>query len=171
MGLISLKDYAAMHNISYEAVRQQVVRYADDLQGHIVKNGRQQLLDDVAVAFLDEKRQKNPVSIIQMDKDQEIEDLHRENENLLRKIAVQADKIAELAQWKADQAVLIAEATHKQLLLDEKAKELDILEDSLKESERRLQEAKERADQLQKRLHEEENRPLSLIERITGKKK
>ena len=52
MVLISIKDYAKNNRISYEAVRQQVKRYSAELAGHIVKDGRQQFLDEEAVLFL-----------------------------------------------------------------------------------------------------------------------
>lgn len=128
MNVITLRDYAKQNHISYEAVRKQVVRYADELGSHIIKDGRQQFLDEEAVAFLDAKRQKNPVAIIQMDKEEQIEALRREKEDLLQKIAIQADQISELSAWKADNAVAIAEANQRQLLLEEKTRELDALE-------------------------------------------
>lgn len=96
MNVISLKDYAKQNNISYEAVRQQVVRYKDDLAEHIIRDGRQQFLDEEAVAFLDSKRQKNPVAIIQQDKDDTIRNLEEENKNLHIQLEnVQAALIAE----------------------------------------------------------------------------
>lgn len=125
MTVISLKDYAAQNNISYEAVRQQVVRYKDELEAHIIRDGRQQFLDEEAVAFLDGKRQKNPVSIIQQSKDEAIEELRLEKEQLLLKVAAQADKISELSQWKADNALAISGAAQTQLLLDTTRIELD----------------------------------------------
>ena len=127
MNVITLRDYAKQNNISYEAVRKQVVRYADELGDHIIKDGRQQFLDEEAVAFLDSKRQKNPVAIIQMDKDDRIESLERENKDLLLKIAVQADQIAELSAWKADNAIAIAESNQRQLLLEEKTEQVEAL--------------------------------------------
>ena len=87
MNVISLKEYAKNNHISYEAVRQQVVRYAEELGEHIVKDGRQQFLDEEAVAFLDGKRQKNPVVIYQANKDEEIERLENQNKELLIEIA------------------------------------------------------------------------------------
>ena len=87
MNVISLKEYAQNNRISYEAVRQQVVRYAEELGDHIIKDGRQQFLDEEAVAFLDGKRQKNPVVIYQASKDEEIERLENQNKDLLIEIA------------------------------------------------------------------------------------
>lgn len=117
MNVVSLKDYAAQKNVSYEAVRQQVVRYKDDLAGHVIRDGRQQLLDEDAVAFLDAKRMKNPVAIIQMDKDERIEALEAQVKALLAKTADQADRISALAEWKADKSLLIAEAEQSRLAL------------------------------------------------------
>lgn len=82
-----IKDYAKRHNVTYEAVRQQVVRYKKDLEGHIIKKKNVQYLDDEAIAFLDEKRQENPVVVIQEDKNETIERLEKENKMLLVKIA------------------------------------------------------------------------------------
>ena len=115
MNVISLKDYAKQNNISYEAVRKQVVRYADELGAHIIRDGRQQFLDDEAVAFLDAKRQKNPVAIIQMDKDERIEALEEENKILLKKLNLVQDE-------------LIKEKDKVQTLLDEKREEIKLLE-------------------------------------------
>ena len=87
MNVISLKEYAQNNRISYEAVRQQVVRYAEELGDHIIKDGRQQFLDEEAVAFLDGKRQKNPVVVYQASKDEEIERLENQNKELLIELA------------------------------------------------------------------------------------
>lgn len=174
MTVISLKDYAEQKNVSYEAVRQQVVRYKDELEGHVIRDGRQQFLDEEAVAFLDGKRQKNPVTIIQQNKDERIEELEREKEAYLLKIAEQADRIAKLSEWMADNAVAIAEANQKQQLLEDKTKQLQ-------EKDQLYQDAKKEADALHLKLREEQmchkqelfaeqNRPLTLRERITGRK-
>lgn len=121
MVLISLKDYAKNNNITYEAVRQQVKRYKNELGSHIIIDGRQQFLDEEAVSFLDDKRQKNPVTIIQQSKDEALEALQIENKNLLI-------KVAELSNWKADNAVAIAEANQRQVLLEERKQRIDALE-------------------------------------------
>lgn len=118
MNLITLKDYAKQNNVSYEAVRQQVTRYVDELGEHIVRDGRQQFLDEEAVAFLDTKRQKNPVVIVQQNKDEEIEELKNLVENLRTVNTEQANKIAALSEWKADNAVAIAEANYNLKLLE-----------------------------------------------------
>lgn len=138
MVLISLKDYAKQNNITYEAVRQQVNRYADELGGHIIRDGRQQFLDEEAVAFLDGKRQKNPVVIIQQDKDEMIELLRREKEELLT-------KVAELSVWKADNAIAIAEANHRQSLLEAGEEKIKALEGQIAQVEQKASEDVQKA--------------------------
>ena len=118
--MVTLKEYAKNQNISYEAVRKQVARYKDALGDHIIVNGKTQYLDEHAVKFLDGKRAVNAVHIIEHDKDEQIEDLKRQNENLLIKVAEQADKIAGLAEWKADNVALIAQAENRILIAEKK---------------------------------------------------
>ena len=118
MNVISLKEYARVKSISYEAVRQQVARYRDELGEHLIKDGRQQYLDEAAVAFLDERRQKNPVVIYQENKDEELERLRENYQATLEalsdareRIIAQQDKIYELRA--ADQKIMLLEATSK----------------------------------------------------------
>ena len=104
-----IRDYAKNNGVSYEAVRKQVKRYEKELEGHIVKQGKTQYLDEYAVNFLDERRASNPVIILQADKDEEIEALKAENKRLLIQLAeVQNMLIAEKDAVKALQADKIA---------------------------------------------------------------
>ena len=84
--MISFKEYAVEHRISYEAVRKQVSRYERELSGHIEKKGRKQYLDDYAVKFLDERRNSNVVAVLSDDIKNEAarnEELQEENKQLL----------------------------------------------------------------------------------------
>lgn len=112
--MITIKDYAKNNGVTYEAVRKQVNRYKNELEGHISKVGRTQYLDDEAVAFLDSKRAENPVVIIQADKDEEIQRLHDENKALLLKIAELQDALLK----EKDQVKLLQEDKIK--LLEQK---------------------------------------------------
>ena len=110
--MISIKDYAKEHNITYEAVRKQIKRYQKELDGHISKVNRTKFLDDFAVEFLNEKRKNNPVVIIEANKDEQIQRLNEENKALLM-------KIAEL------QEQLLKEKDNVKLLQEEKIKLLE----------------------------------------------
>lgn len=91
--MISFKEYAKNKGCSYEAVRQQVRRYKNDLNGHITKVGKTQYLDDDAVIFLDSKRKTNPVIILEVEKDETIKRLEEENKALLLKVATLQDEL------------------------------------------------------------------------------
>lgn len=84
--MISLKDYAKKKNVSYEAVRKQVNRYRDELGDHLYRKDRTQYLDAEGEAFLDQKRAANPVILVEHDKDEQIEELNRQNEALKLKV-------------------------------------------------------------------------------------
>ena len=172
MNVITLRDYAKQNNISYEAVRKQVVRYADELGTHIIKDGRQQFLDEEAVAFLDAKRQKNPIAIIQQDKDEEIEALRREKEGLLIKIAEQADIIAGQATELREADKALAKVDQLLLSAKEDKDKIEVLEaqnadlstenaekdKSLAETSERLKSASDELTEAKKRIEELENR-------------
>ena len=72
-----------------------------------------------------------------MNKDEEIEALRREKENLLIKIAAQADKIAELSEWKAENAVLIAKADAAVAQIEEKKQALEVLQKDYDDEKKR----------------------------------
>ena len=53
---LTIKEYALSRGVSYEAVRMQLKRYGQQLDGFIERQGRTQYLTDEAIAFLDSKR-------------------------------------------------------------------------------------------------------------------
>ena len=61
--MISINEYATDHQVTYEAVRRQVVRYEKELAGHVITQGKKKYLDDFAVQFLDGKRKGNPIAV------------------------------------------------------------------------------------------------------------
>lgn len=89
----SIKNYAKARNISYEAARKQVKRYAAELEGHIRTQNRTQYLDNYAVELLDSHRQSSPIVIMQQDKDDELQQLRQENKALLQQVAALQDKL------------------------------------------------------------------------------
>ena len=122
--MITIRDYAKENNVSYEAIRKQIKRYEDELNGHIIKQNRTQFLDDIAVAILDQHRRENPVIIVNQDTDYRLKQLEDENKNLLIKVAQQADKISQLNEDlknKIEQMTsLVIENKEKTSLLEQK---------------------------------------------------
>lgn len=178
MNVISLKDYAKRHNISYEAVRKQVSRFKNELSEHIIQDGKQQLLDEEAVAFLDARREKNPISIIQQDKDDTISALEAENKNLLHQIVVLQNELLR----EKDQRIALSEKAAKIALLEksriETEKALESVTNEKNEFHARAEaaegvnnalveqadEAKQRAEELQAELDAEKNKKISFKE-------
>ena len=93
--MTSIKEFARLENISYEAVRQQIKRYENELQGHLFKEGRTRYLDDWAMDFLREKKKKNPIIIQQYDHAAEIEQLKLEKEQLLMQLNLVQNQLIE----------------------------------------------------------------------------
>lgn len=168
MNVITLRDYAKQNNISYEAVRKQVVRYADELGDHIIKDGRQQFLDEEAVAFLDAKRQKNPVAIIQMDKDEQLEALRNDKEALLIKLASVQD---ELLREKNKVQALIDEQKGQIALLeaDNEAQRVKVAETEKKASED-VQRAQKELSEAKKQFEDKEYLLQQEIEQLRNRK-
>ena len=104
--MITIKDYARGRGISYEAARQQISRYMERevdgfrLADHISKVDRTQYLDDEAVAFLDERRAKNPVIIQQEERDETIDRLRAEVDLLQKRLIAAQDEYRDLLKEK-----------------------------------------------------------------------
>lgn len=116
--MISLRDLAMELGVTYEAVRQQTKRYAGELDGHIQIEGRTQYLDDYAVEYLRDRRQRNPVVVYEADKDVELEQLRIENKELIIRLAEKQEKIEQLQDR-------IIESVGAQTLLSAAQVELD----------------------------------------------
>ena len=82
VGLMTIKQFAESQNVTYEAVRKQIVSYGEDLKDHIIRNGRTQYLDEWAVEFLTKRRKENPVILLSQEKDETIEFLKSQVETL-----------------------------------------------------------------------------------------
>ena len=101
--MLSFKEYADQHRITYESVRKQVSRYKKELAGHITKQNRKQYLDDYAVNFLNERRNTNTVYVLNEDVKTEAarnEELQEENKKLLYKIAQLQDQLNQVEREK-----------------------------------------------------------------------
>lgn len=104
--MISIKEYAKSHGVSYEAVRSQVARYMDReadgfrLADHISKVGRTQYIDDEGVAFLDERRSRSPIVIQQEERDETIDRLRARVDELQARLITAQDEYRALLEEK-----------------------------------------------------------------------
>lgn len=149
MNLTTIKEYAELKNISYEAVRKQIKRYSDDLEGHITRQNGTQYLDDWAVDFLSEKRRQSPIVVINEDQGEEIKALQQEVESLRNRLEqMKADNLALKEKDISTQYELI-EAKKRMLLLEAREEERQETVQRLKDTEAELmmERAQHAADQ------------------------
>ena len=122
--MISLKDYAREAGVTYEAVRQQVKRYQNDLEGHIHLQGRTQFLDDAGVAILDSHRPPKPIAIYEAGYDRELRLKEQEVKNLEDELDKLKDELIatqkRLLLSEGAQAKLEAAEQQQQLLIEER---------------------------------------------------
>lgn len=150
---VSIKDFAKKHNISYEAVRQQIKRYQDDLKGHIHIEGKTKFIDEYAQEFLENKRKINPVIVYDVEKDELIEQLKAEKEALLLQLLEKSNEIDKLKNEKINYI-------EQKLSLEYKEKEL-------KQVENKLVQVEKENEELKKELSQEKNK--SFFRRLLGK--
>lgn len=148
VGLMTIKQFAESQNVTYEAVRKQIVSYGEDLKDHIIRNGRTQYLDEWAVEFLTKRRKENPVILLSQEKDETIEFLKSQVETLRvqlmtaqNELLKEKDRIIELQDEVKKN--LEAHVRYTALLEDNKAKE-----EKLKEAESQITEIKRESDGL-----------------------
>ena len=140
MKMMTIKDYADSQNVSYEAVRKQIVRYKDDLDGHIAVKNRTQYLDEWAVDFLTNRRREHPVILVNQEKDESIEAMKQHIESL-RSQLMQAQN--ELLSSKDR---IIALQDEAKAGIEDKAKYQFLLADH-EEQKKKLEEAEADLDQ------------------------
>ena len=155
--LMTIKQYAESQNVTYEAVRKQIVGYGEELKDHIVRKGRTQYLDEWAVEFLTKRRRENPIILLSQDKDEAIELLKSQVETLRvqlmtaqNELLKEKDRIIELQ----DEAKKTIEdrARYTALLEDNKAKE-----ERLKEAESQISEIRKESEDLSREIEKKDD--------------
>lgn len=162
---ITLRDFAKENGVSYEAVRQQVNRYAAELEGHIHKQGRTQYLDDVAVSFLNSKRAQNPMIVYDKDRDEELQEL-RGKVNALQEKVIAAQELALASQGalvEAQAARMALAAAEDQR--DQMAAAAEKAHQEAAEARLREETALSKAEELRRALEAAEARGKALKER------
>ena len=168
--MISIKDYAASHGVSYEAVRRQIARYSGrEMDGfrisdHIIKVNRTQYLDDEATAFLDARRAQNPVVVQQEQRDETIERLRAEVDRLQKRLIAAQDEYRVLLQDKHE-----IELREQKLLADKDA--IDGIKAAAEEAIARAEkseEARRLAEEAAKAAQEEAERVRKAAEEASA---
>lgn len=175
MNMVTIRQYAKDQNVSYEAVRKQIVRYAEDLEGHIVKRGRTQYLDEWAVTFLSERRRENPVILMGQEKSEEIEKLRQQVEALkIQLLTAQGELLTaqgRIIELQEEGRLMIEAKSKYDGLLEAHTQQEERLrkaEDRVTTSEVELSEAKTRIEDLQRERDEAQREAQSFKKSIFG---
>lgn len=139
MQAITIKDFAEAEGVSYEAIRQSVMRYKDEMQGHVFQRNRVTYLDETAVEYLKKRRRVSPVVIHREDRQAEDRAIREQLESLR-------------SRYELSQEKLVAALEHSQEL-QEQVRQIEekslTTEKQLAESKAVADVAKVRADALQ----------------------
>ena len=135
--MITVKEFAKKQHRSVQAIYQSIDRYKLQLEGHIKKVGRTSYLDDEAVAFLEAKREQNPIVVYQQDKDEELELLRKNADVMKAKIAELQEKVNKSQE---DYIALQAENAKLLALPAETEKKLAVAEVELKNATEKIEE-------------------------------
>lgn len=149
MELMTLKQYAEEHKISYEAVRKQVIRYAEELSDHIIKQDRTQYLDPWAVKFLTERRRESPIVLMNMDQSEENERLKEEVESLRVKLMTAQNELLK----EKDRIISLQDEAKK--TLEDRARYTALLEES-KAKDEKLKEMTGQVGDLSRQIEEKD---------------
>ena len=151
MEVISIKDFAEAQGVSYEAIRRQVARYTEELEGHITTKGRSKYLDEYAVEFLSQRRKEKPVILLQQNINAELEETKRELEAMKTLLLDAQQKIIYLQEENTKQLeaktkyeALLEDTQRKDIKLQETEKELSEVKISLSEARGKLEETEEK---------------------------
>lgn len=141
MERMSVKEYAKSRGVSAEIVRRQLIRYADDLKGHLTPLGKSKLLDEEAVKILDSHRIQRTVTVELADPETQraMDELRNTIEDLRNKLDSSKDLVIELQQKNLE---LIEEKGRYQGMIEEK-------ERNQKEQQQRISDQEQKISELQ----------------------
>ena len=179
---VSIKDYAASRGVAYEAVRRQLITYADDLEGHIIVAGNKRMLDDEAVSFLDSKRSKPvvvmaapQVSDLESSSNEEVLALRQTIDDLRGQLIAAQQRVIELQQLEIVHAEELAQgkaAINQVRLLTDQNQSLTSRNEEIVAQNAVLEEQKQALSddksQLMKERDEAKNEAQSYVKTIFG---
>lgn len=171
--MMTIAEYAESRHVSQPAIRRQIQRYHEELQGHIYVNNRRRVLDDEAIAFLDSHRQ--PRAIVVSETAEENKELHKLLFEKQEIIAQLKDEIIRLTRAEADfQKLLVdnqkkeAEIAEKSAALTEKSEALERKEAEINERDAVIQAKDEKLDLMEVSLHDVKDRLQQAEEEVNS---
>ena len=152
--MTTIRDYARDHHVSYEAIRSQVSRYREDLDGHVIMKGRTKYLDDFAVEFLNSRRKDDPVSVVTLERNEVVDALRDQIDALKNELMTTQKRVIEL---QSENQLMIEAKTKYDLLLEssnEKTATINSLREDLTESRKTSDQLREKLDDARKETDE-----------------
>lgn len=177
--MLSIKEYARKCGKTEQAVYKQIKaqKNKERLKGHIIRESGKQWLDEEAIKILDESREQNPVVVMEMNRDDQIRELEAECEQYKAKILElqetviqKQDQIIQLQQNQRGIMDLERELKNHKMLLTEKIQQYEAEREREERARHRCNELENNINALERKLFEEQERKLTLKERIFGKK-
>lgn len=164
MELVTLRQFAKEKRITYEAVRKQVIKYAEDLEGHIVTMDNTKYLDEYAQKFLSERRRLSPI-VVKIEDTQADNGEYQAQIEALKTELLQAQKKVIQLQEEA-RAGLEDRIKYQMLLTDheEQKNKLREAEAAIEEKRADLEQEKELRKDLQ-RQNEEQGKQIEELRR------
>ena len=154
--MLSIAEYVESRGVSQTAVRRQLKRYSEELDGHIHQGNRRKMLDDFAVDFLDSHRMTKEIIVERTDYQAkiEIDDLKAEIEHKKDEISKLKDEViflqkqymelkeqqTELLGYKAKNEILLEDAATRESRVKELETENRDLQDDNSSKESQIQE-------------------------------
>lgn len=180
----SLKQYARERGISVEAVRRQLVRYSEELEGHVTTQNRAKYIDDEAEQFLDNHRLRRTVVLEPTEEEvaSELEAMRFELDRLKNEVVrlqgsvIKAQeenkslieyrtKYEGLIEYKEHTEKMLAESQESQRKMGE---ELGEVKEKLRSADHDLQRADQELTELKERLSDAEREAQSYQKTFFG---
>lgn len=115
---MTIKEFIKNRTCERQAVQRYILRHPELFDGHIVKQGKEFDLDDVAVRILAEKYPlAKPVQVIQGIPQEDYDALDRKYQKALEDGMQLAKEYAKITKWQAEKAQEIAAADQRTLQL------------------------------------------------------
>ena len=146
--MTTIREYAKRKGVSYEAIRKQIARYREDLDGHITTKRQTKYLDDFAVSFLDDRRRDSPIIVYNQERSEEVQLLKDQVESLRNELMTTQKRVIDL---QSENQLMIEAKIKYDLLLEsntEKQTTIDALRGDLKEAKNEANIARQAVDAL-----------------------
>ena len=155
-----MKEYAAQCGVTYEAIRQKVDKYRDEIgEDHFKKEGRTTFLDEEAIRILDKHSKGSPIVIDSAEQKAAYKDVELQREEWKEKCyheraekEVYMKQLIELQNRGVDDSKYIPIEDHQKLqqTLIEKDEEIEEANKRADEAEERNKELEEKNEELKK---------------------